>query len=82
VLQVKAERPKWYLGVISGVVLRAIGQVNIRSAEYLGYLAKGQLPPSRISVTAIRQEVVLEGGAARENVFKPCQQGLPAARAG
>ena len=49
------------MGVVAGVVLRTLGHVSVRSAEYLGYLGKGQLPPSRISITSFREEVVLEG---------------------
>lgn len=60
-LQVKAEKPKWYLAVIAGAVLRTLGHVSVRSAEYLAFLQKGQLPPARISLTSFTEEVVLEG---------------------
>ena len=59
--QVRAEKPKWYLAVIAGAVLRTLGHVAVRSAEYLGYLQKGQLPPARISLTSFTEEVVLDG---------------------
>ena len=61
--QVRAEKPKWYLSVIAGAVLRTLGHVAVRSAEYLGYLQKGQLPPARISLTAFTEEVVLDGAS-------------------
>ena len=61
VLQVKAERPVWYLSVICGALLRVIEQVNLRSADYLGFLEKGQLPPARLTLTSFQQQLVLEG---------------------
>ena len=59
--QVKAEKPKWHLAVIAGAVLRTLGHVSVRSAEYLAFLQKGQLPPARITLTSFTEEVVLEG---------------------
>jgi len=59
--QVKAERPVWYLSVICGALLRVIEQVNLRSADYLGFLEKGQLPPARLTLTSFEQQLVLEG---------------------
>ena len=67
--QVRAEKPKWYLSVIAGAVLRTLGHVAVRSAEYLGYLQKGQLPPARISLTAFTEEVVLDGASAEGPKF-------------
>ena len=61
VIQVKAERPVWYLSVICGALLRVIEQVNLRSADYLGFLEKGQLPPARLTLTSFEQQLVLEG---------------------
>ena len=61
--QVRAEKPAWHLAVIAGAVLRTLGHVAVRSAEYLGYLQKGQLPPARISLTAFTEEVVLDSAA-------------------
>ena len=60
-MQVKAERPAWYLSVICGALLRVIEQVNLRSADYLGFLEKGQLPPARLTLTSFEQQLVLEG---------------------
>lgn len=59
--QVRSERPPWHLSVICGTVLRALGRVSSRSAEYLSYLEKGQLPPARISLTTLREEFVVDG---------------------
>ncbi|EFN59405.1 hypothetical protein CHLNCDRAFT_56737 [Chlorella variabilis] len=59
--QVRSERPPWHLSVICGTVLRALGHVSSRSAEYLSYLEKGQLPPARISLTTLREEFVVDG---------------------
>ncbi|PRW58200.1 acetyl- carboxylase 1-like isoform A [Chlorella sorokiniana] len=59
--QVRSERPPWHLSVICGTVLRALGRVSSRSAEYLSYLEKGQLPPARISLTSLREEFVVDG---------------------
>ncbi|KAK9805253.1 hypothetical protein WJX72_008860 [[Myrmecia] bisecta] len=58
---VKAEKPAWHLGVISGAILRAMALVNERSAEYLGYLEKGQLPPARLTLTSFDLSFVIEG---------------------
>lgn len=60
-LQVRAEKPAWYLAVISGALLRTLDFVSARSAEYLGYLEKGQLPPARLTLTAFEEAFVLEG---------------------
>ena len=57
----RSERPPWHLSVICGTVLRALGHVSSRSAEYLSYLEKGQLPPARISLTTLREEFVVDG---------------------
>ena len=64
VIQVKAERPVWYLSVMCGALLRVIEQVNLRSADYLGFLEKGQLPPARLTLTSFEQQLVLEGEPA------------------
>lgn len=60
-LQVKTDRPPWYLSVICGALLRVIQQVNLRSADYLGFLEKGQLPPAKLTLTSFEQQLVLEG---------------------
>jgi acetyl-CoA carboxylase/biotin carboxylase 1 len=72
VRQVRAEKPKWYLSVIAGAVLRTLGHVAVRSAEYLGYLQKGQLPPARISLTSFTEEVVLDGVLSVTLAFRAC----------
>ena len=61
--QVRAEKPAWYLAVISGALLRTLDFVAARSAEYLGYLEKGQLPPARLTLTAFEEAFVLDGAA-------------------
>ncbi|EIE18073.1 hypothetical protein COCSUDRAFT_26470 [Coccomyxa subellipsoidea C-169] len=58
---VRAEKPAWYLAVISGALLRTLDFVAARSAEYLGYLEKGQLPPARLTLTAFEEAFVLDG---------------------
>ena len=60
-MQVRAEKPAWYLAVIGGALLRTLDFVSTRSAEYLGYLEKGQLPPARLTLTAFEEAFVLEG---------------------
>ena len=60
-IQVRAEKPAWYLAVISGSLLRTLDFVSARSAEYLGFLEKGQLPPARLTLTAFEEAFVLEG---------------------
>lgn len=60
-MQVRAEKPAWYLAVISGALLRTLDFVAARTAEYLGYLEKGQLPPARLTLTAFEESFVLDG---------------------
>lgn len=60
-LQVKAEKPAWYLAVISGALIRCQDYVNSLSTEYLGYLEKGQLPPARLTLTAFQDSLILDG---------------------
>ncbi|PSC75189.1 acetyl-carboxylase 1-like [Micractinium conductrix] len=59
--QVRSERPPWHLSVICGTVLRALGRIASRSAEYISYLEKGQLPPARISLVTLQEEFVVDG---------------------
>ncbi|KAL4426359.1 hypothetical protein ABPG77_004653 [Micractinium sp. CCAP 211/92] len=59
--QVRSERPPWHLSVVCGTVLRALGRIASRSAEYLSYLEKGQLPPARISLVTLHEEFVVDG---------------------
>lgn len=63
--QVRSERPPWHLSVICGAALRALGHISSRSAEYLSYLEKGQLPPARISLTTLTEEFVVDGECGR-----------------
>lgn len=48
---VKAERPPWHMCVIGAAAVRAHEAFACKAAEYLGFLAKGQLPPPDISLT-------------------------------
>ena len=59
--QVRAEKPAWYQAIIGGALLRTLDFVAARSAEYLGYLEKGQLPPARLTLTAFEEAFVLDG---------------------
>ncbi len=47
--------------MICGTIVRALHRIATRSAEYLGYLEKGQLPPARISLVTIVEEFVVDG---------------------
>ena len=58
---VKAEKPAWYLAVIAGALLRCLDEVAAVSAEYLGYLEKGQLPPAKLTLTKFDTAFVLDG---------------------
>lgn len=42
-------------------MLRSLNAVASRAADFLGYLAKGQLPPMHISLTAFQESFVLDG---------------------
>jgi hypothetical protein len=47
---VRAERPPWHLCVIGAAAVRAHEAFACKAAEYLGFLAKGQLPPHDVSL--------------------------------
>lgn len=66
----RAEKPKWFLSVIAGAVLRTMHVVASGIAEYLGYLEKGQLPPARLSLTSFQHMLVLEGAPGHPLAFK------------
>lgn len=70
-MQVKAEKPVWYLGVIAGAVLRTMDVVASGSAEYLGYLEKGQLPPAKVTLTSFQHTLVLEGCLSDWSISHP-----------
>ncbi len=60
-LQVKAERPEWYLAVVCGALLRVVEEASRRAVEYMGFLEKGQLPPARLTLTSFTEDLCLEG---------------------
>ena len=62
-VQIKADRPPWHLSIIAGALLRTLDLISSRSAEYMGFLIKGQLPPARLTLTSFEESIVLEGGA-------------------
>ncbi|KAL4859471.1 Acetyl-CoA carboxylase 1 [Chlorella vulgaris] len=74
--QVRSERPPWHLSVVCGTVLRALGRISSRSAEFLAYLEKGQLPPARISLTSLHEEFVVEGVKYRVKAVRLGPQSL------
>jgi hypothetical protein len=47
---VKMEQPPWELSVIGAAAVRAHEAFACKAAEYLSFLAKGQLPPADISL--------------------------------
>ncbi|GLC69098.1 hypothetical protein PLESTF_000789000 [Pleodorina starrii] len=59
--RVKPGRPPWHISVIAGAVVKSAAAVAAASSEYLGYLAKGQLPPPGISLTRMEHTMVIEG---------------------
>ncbi|GFR43976.1 hypothetical protein Agub_g5120, partial [Astrephomene gubernaculifera] len=59
--RVKPGRPPWHISVIAGAVVKSAAAVAAASSEYLGYLAKGQLPPPGISLTRMEHSMVIEG---------------------
>lgn len=75
-LQVKAEKPAWYLGVISGALIRCQDYVSSLSTEYLGYLEKGQLPPARLTLTAFQDSLILDGRRKKLDVSQTVSHGL------
>lgn len=62
----RAEKPKWWLAVVSGAALRTLGLVSSRSATFLDFLGKGQLPPGRVGLTAFQEALVIDGTPSRD----------------
>ena len=56
-----SERPPWHLALVSGAVVKAIDTLAARSADYLDLLKKGQIPPSSLSLTQLKEDLVLDG---------------------
>ncbi|KAG2445384.1 hypothetical protein HXX76_000006 [Chlamydomonas incerta] len=59
--RIKPGRPPWHISVIAGAVVKSAAAVAAASSEYLGYLAKGQLPPPGISLMRLEHNMVIEG---------------------
>lgn len=59
--QLTTGKVKWHLAVVAGAVLRAHEAVSTNSAEYVSYLAKGQIPPSNLSLVSFDEEFSLDG---------------------
>ena len=74
--QVRAEKPAWYQAIIGGALLRTLDFVAARSAEYLGYLEKGQLPPARLTLTAFEEAFVLDGARHPSTALEPQKRAL------
>ena len=74
--QITAVKPPWYLSVISGAALRSLETVTSLSAEFLSYLERGQLPPSRLSLVASTEEFVVDGVKYRVRVSRTSHHGL------
>jgi len=68
--QVMAGKAPWELTVVCGALLRAKAHVNSRSAEYLSYLERGQLPPSRLSLVSSTEEFVVDNAKYRVKVSR------------
>ncbi|KAF6253758.1 carboxyl transferase domain-containing protein [Scenedesmus sp. NREL 46B-D3] len=57
---VRAERPPWHLCVIGAAAVRAHEAFACKAAEYLGFLAKGQLPPHDVSLIYFEDNMVID----------------------
>jgi acetyl-CoA carboxylase/biotin carboxylase 1 len=72
--QVVAAAPPWHLAAIAGAVVRAFEHVSSQSAEYLSFLAKGQLPPASISLIHFKDSLII-GGYDKDVCERPYSRG-------
>ena len=60
-LQVKAEKPVWYISVVAGAILRTLETIEKDKSQFVQYLEKGHMPPSKLNPTSFKDSFVLEG---------------------
>ncbi|XP_057502237.1 acetyl-CoA carboxylase 1-like [Actinidia eriantha] len=60
-MRVRAERPPWYLSVVGGALYKASASSAAMVSEYVGYLEKGQIPPTHISLVNSHISLNIEG---------------------
>jgi len=59
--QVRSEPVPWHVAVAAGALRGAMQHSAERRSDYLGYLSKGQIPPSRLSLTAYEESILIDG---------------------
>ncbi|KAJ0232077.1 Acetyl-CoA carboxylase [Hirschfeldia incana] len=60
-MRVRAERPPWYLSVVSGALYKASATGAAVVSDYIAYLDKGQIPPKHISLVHSQVSLNIEG---------------------
>ncbi|KAG2305142.1 hypothetical protein Bca52824_033793 [Brassica carinata] len=60
-MRVRAERPPWYLSVVSGALYKASTTGAAVVSDYIAYLDKGQIPPKHISLVHSQVSLNIEG---------------------
>ncbi|KAL1223719.1 Acetyl-CoA carboxylase 1 [Cardamine amara subsp. amara] len=60
-MRVRADRPPWYLSVVSGALYKASATSTAVVSDYVGYLEKGQIPPKHISLVHSQVSLNIEG---------------------
>ncbi|CAH8297840.1 unnamed protein product [Eruca vesicaria subsp. sativa] len=60
-MRVRAERPPWYLSVVSGALYKASATGAAVISDYIAYLDKGQIPPKHISLVHSQVSLNIEG---------------------
>eukprot|EP00850_Spirogloea_muscicola_P017414 SM000149S01349 [mRNA] locus=s149:208717:222851:+ [translate_table: standard] len=69
-LRVRVERPPWHISVLAGALYRATRLTAARTAEYIDYLEKGQIPPKDISLVNFRVVLSIDGSKYTLEVTK------------
>eukprot|EP00850_Spirogloea_muscicola_P021958 SM000269S09913 [mRNA] locus=s269:25943:40084:- [translate_table: standard] len=69
-LRVRVERPPWHISVLAGALYRATRLTAARTAEYIDYLEKGQIPPKDISLVKFRIVLSIDGSKYTLEVTK------------
>lgn len=59
--QVRSEPVPWHVAVAAGALRGAMQHSAERRSDYLGYLSKGQIPPSRLSLTSYEESILIDG---------------------
>ncbi|KAF8046826.1 hypothetical protein N665_3391s0004, partial [Sinapis alba] len=69
-MRIRAERPPWYLSVVSGALYKASATGAVVVSDYIAYLDKGQIPPKHISLVHSQVSLNIEGSKYTVDVVR------------